>query len=161
MWVVQDNPRRRAEHSDQIWTGINSPYSFDFTCYQSKQLPDARPHRATGTGLRPKQNTYARFVVREAGESTSELLKLWERGCERFGLPGGPDRDIRAWFKWNTGGYQQRDPSLVQVNYQVIQTESSLVQVKNRAIRTERIEPGSSELPGVTYTWPEPGYINV
>jgi hypothetical protein len=147
MWAVQDNPPRRAEHSDEIWTGINSSYSFDFTCDQSKQLPGARPHRATGTGLRPQQNIYARVVVREAGERTSELVKFLERGWESLGLPGGTNRENRAWFKWTTGWYKQRDPSLVQVNYRVIQTESTLVRYKGLYIfHTEQFWNGVSSV---------------
>jgi len=165
MWL-QDNPRRRAERSDQIRTGINSWYSFDFTCDQSKQLPGARPHRATGAGLRPKQNIYARIVVREAGERTSELVKLWERGWERFGLPGGTDRENRAWFKWTTGWYKQRELSLVQVNYWGIQTkrtESGSSELPGD--KTGRTETDSSELPGDTkrqnwawFKWTTGGY---
>ena len=150
MWL-QDNPRRRAERSDQIRTGINSWYSFDFTCDQSMQLPGARPHRATGAGLRPKQNIYARIVVKRGGGETSELVKLWERGWERFGLPGGTEREKRAWFKWTTGWYKQRELSFVQVNCCGMQIErtkpgsSELPGDKNRENRT-----GSSELPGDT-----------
>ena len=65
-----------------------------------------------------------------------------------------------------TGWCGQKEPSLVQLNYRVIQTERtepgstelpgdikrepSLVQLNYRAIQTERTEVGSSELPGDT-----------
>ena len=150
MWV-QGNPRRRAQRSDQIRTGINSWYSFDFTCDQSKQLPGARPHRATATGLRPTQNIYARIVVRRRGRALPSWWNYEKEDGRGLGyrvvrtertepgsseLLGDTDRENWAWFKWTAGGNKWTELSLVQVNYW--------------GIRTERTESGSSELPGDT-----------